>query len=339
MPELEIYIRILAFILGSMVGSFLNVCIVRMPHDKSIVWPGSHCVHCKKSLSWYDNIPLLSYLFLGGRCRYCRQKISVRYFLVELLTASMFLLFYMYFGLEIILLPYLIMLCGFIVATFIDFGHRIIPDQISMGGMFVGLILSAFIPQLHEQYDPGWSYGRCFMWIIIGICFLAALMNFFRYQKEMNKEDLLSEKIFLGSLIFFVVMEAVLFFTTSYLHAHGWSTLARHCQSLDASLLGVLIGGGSIYAMGVLGDWMFKKESMGGGDIKLMAMVGAFLGWKFAILAFFIAPFFGAIYGITSKFLTKDSTIAYGPFLCLGSLLSLFYGNRIIDIIMHGSIM
>ena len=263
--DYENLIRIAVFVFGSMVGSFLNVCIVRMPHEKSIVWPGSHCVYCKKNLSWFDNIPLLSFIFLRGRCRHCNQKISPRYFIVELLTASLFLVFYLHFGRDIILLPYLIMLCGFIVATFIDFGHRIIPDEISVGGMIMGLLFSLAIPSLHGTDSHELALGR--------------------------------------------------------------------------SALGVLIGGGSIYAMGILGDWMFKKESMGGGDIKLMAMVGAFLGWKLAILSFFIAPFLGAIYGIISKLLTKDSTIAYGPFLCLGSLISLFYGNQIIDYLMRGYIM
>ena len=253
------------FIFGSIVGSFLNVCIVRMPHERSIVWPGSHCPHCQKPIAWLDNIPIISYLVLVGSCRHCRNKISFRYVLVELTTAVMFLVFYLYFGRDILLLPYLVMLCGFIVATFVDFGHRIIPDEISVGGMVVGLLLSLAIPSLHG--------------------------------------------------------------TTS------------HELALGRSTLGVLIGGGSIYAMGILGDWMFKKESMGGGDIKLMAMVGVFLGWKLAVLAFFIAPFFGAIYGVVSKILTKDSTIAYGPFLCLGSLISLFYGNRIIDFLTNGYIM
>ena len=94
-----------------------------------------------------------------------------------------------------------------------------------------------------------------------------------------------------------------------------------HLHSIGLSLLGVLVGGGSIYLMGMLGDFLFKKESMGGGDVKLMAMVGAFMGWKMAILAFFIAPFFGAIYGIVEKIRTKDTAIAYGPFLVLGSII------------------
>ena len=263
-------IGVFMFLLGSIVGSFLNVCIVRMPHEKSIVAPRSHCVRCKKMIPWYDNIPFVSYLMLRGRCRFCGEKISVRYFMVELITALIFLFFYRYFGLTAFLWPYLVMMSGFIVATFVDFEHRIIPDEISIGGMIAGLIFSLFIPQLHDVSIDG---------------------------------------------RFFILV---------------------HLHSFGLSLLGVLVGGGSIYLMGMLGDFLFKKESMGGGDVKLMAMVGAFMGWKMAILAFFIAPFFGAIYGIIEKIRTKDTAIAYGPFLVLGAIICLFWGDSIIAWIMRG---
>ncbi len=253
---------LLFFILGSLVGSFLNVCIVRMPKEKSVVTPRSHCVHCQKLIAWYDNVPFFSFLILRGRCRHCSKKISFRYFLVELFTASAFVLFYQHFGLQIILWPYLIMLAGLIVATFVDIEHRIIPDEISVGGMIVGFLLSLAIPQMHG--------------------------------------------------------------TSSHLFSAG------------KSLLGILIGGGSIYLMGLVGDFIFKKESMGGGDVKLMAMIGAFLGWQSALLAFFIAPFFGAALGIIVLIRTKESLIPYGPFLALGALIALFYYQPLISWILSG---
>ena len=257
------------FVLGSIVGSFLNVCIVRMPKESSIVTPASHCMHCGHPIPWFDNIPLVSYFFLMGKCRYCNAKFSFRYFLVELLTASTFLGFYLYFGLAPLLWPYLFMAGCFIVATFVDFEHRIIPDEISIGGMFAGLVFSFFIPQLHvPSGDP--------------------------------------------------------------------SGLALHFQGLYHSIIGVLVGGGSIYAMGVLGDFLFKKESMGGGDVKLLAMIGAFLGWKLAILTFFVAPFFGAVFGIIEKVRTKDSAIPYGPFLVLGALICLFKGKELLAWVLSG---
>ncbi|MFA5059797.1 MAG: prepilin peptidase [Candidatus Omnitrophota bacterium] len=250
------------FILGSMIGSFLNVCIVRMPQERSIVFPRSHCVHCQKQIAWYDNIPFVSYLVLRGKCRFCKKPISFRYFLVEFITAVFFLGFYLYFGLNGQLFAYLVLVCGLIVATFVDLEHRIIPDEISVGGMVVGFILSCALPQLHN--------------------------------------------------------------TNSHLVAMGQSAL------------GILVGGGTIYAMGLLGDLIFKKESMGGGDVKFLAMIGAFLGWKMAVATFFIAPIFGAVAGIIVKIRTKESVIAYGPFLALGALISLFWSGPLIEWFLSG---
>jgi len=262
--DLNYLVGIFIFIIGAMTGSFLNVCIVRLPLEKSVVFPGSHCVACRTPINWYDNIPLISWLLLGGRCRACREKISFRYWLVELLTGVTFFLFYCHYGIQAVLWPYLVMVSGFIVATFVDFEHRIIPDEVSIGGMIVGVVFSLFIPQLHGTHSP-----------------------------------------FLG---------------------------------VGYSLLGLLVGGGAIYLMGVIGDLVFKKETMGGGDVKLMGMVGAFMGWKLALLTFFLAPFFGAGFGIVEKIRTKDSTIAYGPFLIMGALCSLFWGDKIINFILTGGI-
>ena len=258
------------FVFGSIIGSFLNVCIVRMPKEESVVSPRSRCVKCKKMIPWYDNVPLVSYIALGGKCKNCGVKFSFRYFLVEVLTGLTFVGFYLYYGLDILLLPYLFMTCCFIVATMVDFEHRIIPDEISVGGMCVGILMSLFIPEMHIVDVAG--------------------KNFFLVR----------------------------------LH------------SLGLSLLGVLLGGGLIYAMGILGDFLFKKESMGGGDIKLLAMIGAFMGWQLAILTFFVAPLFGAVYGIVEKIRTDDNAIAYGPFLVLGALISLFCGDRILVWILGG---
>jgi leader peptidase (prepilin peptidase)/N-methyltransferase len=260
------------FFLGAIIGSFLNVCIIRWPLEKSVVHPRSHCTQCKKTIPWYDNVPLLSYWILSGRCRFCKAKFSIRYFFVELFNALIYLAFYLHFGLTPVLWPYLFMMSAFLVATFVDFEHRIIPDEVSIGGMVIGIIFSLIIPQLHVA----------------------------------------------GASINFSIV---------------------HLQSLGLSLLGVLIGGGSIYAMGMLGDFMFKKESMGGGDVKLLAMIGAFLGWKLALLTFFVSPFFGAAYGIIEKVRTKDTTIAYGPFLVVGAVISLFYGDVLIERILTGQLL
>jgi len=265
---------IFAFLFGAVIGSFLNVCIHRMPQEGySLVVPGSHCPNCKKPIPWYDNIPLLSYIFLGGKCRNCKAPIRIRYFLVEFLTAVSFAVFYNTFGLTFNLFFYLIFLCGLIVATFIDIQHRIIPDEISVGGIVVGLFLSALkgVSSCPISFNP---------------------------------------------------------------------------KPLLGSLLGVVVGGGIIYLTGVLFDLVYFKllkhppingetESMGGGDVKLLAMIGAFLGWQAAILTFFLAPFFGAIVGVVNLVAKKDHTIPYGPFLSLAAILVLFWGKQLLSLILY----
>ncbi|MCM8795805.1 MAG: prepilin peptidase [Candidatus Omnitrophica bacterium] len=260
--------KIITFIFGSIIGSFLNVCIYRMPQGKSVVWPGSHCPLCEKRIPWYDNIPFISYLLLRGRCRFCRQKISLRYLIVELLTALMFVALLDYFGLTYDFFVYLSLVCLLIIASFVDIKHRIIPDEISLGGILLGFILN---------------------------CIKGLSINPFTYNS----------------------------------------------RPMINSLLGIIIGGAVIYLTGKLFDLFYFKllkrppiqgetESLGGGDVKLLAMIGAFLGWQKALLSFFIAPFFGAIVGIINLIIKKDHTIAYGPFLSLAALISLFWGSRII---------
>lgn len=259
---------ILIFIFGAMIGSFLNVCIHRMPQGESVVWPSSHCPHCKKRIPAYDNIPFISYILLGAKCRFCKGKISLRYPLVELLTALLFLWFFSRWGLSYDFIFYIVFLAGLIIATFVDIKHRIIPDEISLGGIVVGFLLSS-VRGLHL------------------------------------------------------------------------APFAYNPKPMINSFLGIIIGGGIIYMTGFLFDIIYFKllkrppiqgetESMGGGDVKLLAMIGAFLGWKAAVVTFFLAPFLGAIVGVVNLTIKKDHTIPYGPFLALASLGSLFWADRVI---------
>jgi len=247
----EALILILLFVLGGSVGSFLNVCIVRIPEKLSIVMPPSHCPRCKKPIAFYDNIPLLSYMILGGRCRNCKQPIPFRYFVVELLTAAVLPGLYVWYGLTLPLALSFIFCAALIVITFIDLQLQIIPDMISLPG--------------------------------IPLCFLCS----------------------------FVV---------------PWTTPLE-------SAIGILVGGGVLY--GVAAGYYFfrKKEGMGGGDIKLLAMIGAFLGWKGALVALVVGAFAGSIIGITVMLLKgKDMkyAIPFGPFLSLGALCSLLYGTELL---------
>jgi len=263
--------KILVFIFGSIVGSFLNVCIHRMPLGESIVWPHSHCPHCKKKIPSHDNIPFLSYIILKGRCRFCKERISLRYPLVELLTALMFLVVFNRYGLSYDFFIFIVFICGLIIATFVDIQHRIIPDEISVGGIIFGFILIAVkgFNLRPVSYDP---------------------------------------------------------------------------RPMFDSLLGIIVGGGIIYLTGKLFDLVYFKilkrppiqgetESMGGGDVKLLAMIGAFLGWQKVIFVFFLAPFFGAIVGVINLLAKKDHTIPYGPFLSFAAIFSIFWMDKIIRLI------
>jgi len=259
---MEQLLGIFIFMFGAIIGSFLNVCIHRLPKNESIINPPSHCTACGKNIPWYDNIPMLSYLILMGRCRFCKGRISFRYFIVELLTALISYLLFMRFGMTAKFFAYAAFVSGLIVATFVDFEIQEIPDQVSIGGIAAGLILAAIFPSIFD-------------------------------------------------------------------------TASRFAGILN-SILGVAVGGGSIYAMGVLGKLVFRKEAMGGGDVKLMAMIGAFLGWKLVIFTFFVAPIFGAVVGIILKLKDGREIIPYGPYLSLAAVIAAFYGNRILGIFFGG---
>jgi leader peptidase (prepilin peptidase)/N-methyltransferase len=145
------YGPVVSLVVGLCIGSFLNVIIFRLPEERSIVRPRSHCPGCGKTIAWYDNIPVVSYLLLGAKCRGCRMRISPRYPLVELLTGVLFVAIYNRFGVEWMTLVFWIMTAGLIVGTFVDFDHMIIPDSVSIGGMVFGVVASTLVPDLHGQ--------------------------------------------------------------------------------------------------------------------------------------------------------------------------------------------
>jgi leader peptidase (prepilin peptidase)/N-methyltransferase len=245
---MNLFFETFILVLGAVVGSFLNVLIHRLPEEKSIILPASHCPKCRHAIRLYDNIPLVSYLFLRGRCRDCGEAISIRYPLVELLTAIMSLLIFWKFGLSLQYLCAFLFVCSLIAITFIDLDHQIIPDVISLPG--------------------------------IPIFFLAA--------------------VFVMNLRFF-----------------------------DA-FLGFLIGGGILYSIAFVYELITKREGMGGGDIKLLAMIGSFLGWQSLLFVLLISSFAGAFVGITIMIVKGQDmkyAVPFGPFLSLGAVTYLFFGN------------
>jgi len=145
------YFSFIVFVFGACVGSFLNVCIYRIPREESVVAPRSHCPSCGKMIKWYHNVPILSYLLLRGRCRYCGERITPRYFIVEALVGTLFMLVWFEYGFSVLTPVYWMVVSGLVLGTFVDFEHMIIPDRVTIGGIIAGLILSPIIPQLHGE--------------------------------------------------------------------------------------------------------------------------------------------------------------------------------------------
>jgi leader peptidase (prepilin peptidase)/N-methyltransferase len=252
----------LIFLFGAVIGSFLNVCIARIPNDESVVHPASHCPKCKKPISFYDNIPLISYLVLRGRCRDCGERISLRYFVVELLTALLALALFDRFGLSYSFFVSFLLVAALIVISFIDLDVRIVPDVISLPGIVCGLVLSVL----------------------------------------------------------------------------GYFLIGRNSELIPSplsSLVGIVSGGGFLLATA----WLYEKitgvEGMGGGDIKLLAMIGAFLGWPSVPVTLFIASLIGSIVGVTCMLLTgagRRLALPFAPFLCAGAALFIFFGDDLIGL-------
>ncbi|GMR04798.1 MAG: A24 family peptidase [Thermodesulfobacteriota bacterium] len=241
----------LPFIFGAVVGSFLNVCIYRVPARISIVTPSSRCPVCKRHIPFYLNIPVLSYIVLGGKCRYCRVPISWQYPLVELLTGFSAIALFMWFWPAPEVFFYFAFLCALIVITFIDLEHRIIPDVISIPGVVIG-------------------FGASF--------FTAAP----------------------GPL---------------------------------GSLIGIVLGGAVLMSIAAAYYFITGKEGMGGGDIKLLAMIGAFVGWKGVLFTLFSASLIGAVFGVAIIVISGKGgkyALPFGPFLAAGAAVYIFYGHAIV---------
>lgn len=260
----------IVFLFGLVIGSFLNVCIVRMPQEVSVVRPASRCPRCGTPLRWYDNVPIVSFLLLRGKCRTCRLPISWRYPLVELLNGLLAVLSIAVFGLNAEGLIVAFLCSCLLVITFIDLDHQIIPDVITIPGMVIGLALAPLYMTALDVPVP------------LGLApdappYVAALVN---------------------------------------------------------SAIGLLLGGGPLWLIGFAWEKLRKVEAMGGGDVKLMAMMGSFFGWKNALLTIMLGAFAGSIVGITLMALKRhqaEQKIPFGPFLAAGALLALFLGDDILS--------
>jgi leader peptidase (prepilin peptidase)/N-methyltransferase len=237
-------------LIGLVIGSFLNVCIHRLPRRTSIVSPGSQCPHCGYVLRWYDNVPVLSYVLLGGRCRGCKARISARYPIVELITMAVFVAHGLVFGIDIMLVPRLLFACALIVLFAIDLEHHLLLDVITLPGIVVGLAFSLLLP-------PG----------------------------------------------------------------------------IQSAIIGVLVGGGVLWLIGEAYYRYAGEEGMGGGDVKMLAMIGAFLGWKLAVLTLVFSSLAGSLVGllvIATRRGGMKYALPYGTFLAIGALVASLFGDQIV---------
>src|SRR5213593_2924353 len=290
------------FTFGSIVGSFLNVCIHRMPRGESIVSPPSHCPQCNYSIPWHLNIPLVTWLMLGGKCKNCGAPISVRYFLVELLTAVLFLSCWLAFGRQspALALVYCVLLAGFVVATFIDFEHFIIPDEITLGGIAAGFVASFFVPMLHQVETRADSLKLCFAGAIVGGGLVYGILRL--------------GKLLYGRQRFELAPGTKVFFTETSVKFPD-----KEIPYEDI-----------FYRKS---DTVVPREAMGLGDVKFMAAIGALLGWQAVIFSLMLSAIIGATVGITLIAMRRSewsSRLPYGPYIALAASIWVFSGNRIL---------
>jgi len=241
---------VIAALFGLVIGSFLNVCIYRLPRDQSVVWPASRCTTCGREIAWYENVPVLSWLALRGRCRTCGERISVMYPIVEAATGALFALTAAHFGITPLFVVRALFGCAMIVLFVIDLQHQILPNEITVPGIVAGLAASVFL-------EPGWR----------------------------------------------------------------------------EALIGAVAGGGSLWLIASAYRWLRGRDGLGFGDVKMLAMIGAFLGWKAMLLTLVFASFTGSLIALllmAARRADWQSRLPLGTFLAIGAVLASVYGDSVV---------
>jgi leader peptidase (prepilin peptidase)/N-methyltransferase len=343
---------VIFFVFGSIVGSFLNVCIHRMPLGQSIVSPPSHCPHCQYSIPWFLNVPLVTWLYLQGKCRNCAAPISIRYFLVELLTAVTFLSCWLVFGHQSALLAliYSIFLAGLITATFIDFEHFIIPDEITIGGAVVGFLCSFLMPGLHGESSLIAGMKASFLGIAVGAGLIYFILRLGKLMFGRQKLELpLDTKIIFTETAVHLPDKEILYEDLFYRQSDTIALQARTVELVDRCYQNVrvrlspaqlVIGEENLkpeevpHLEAVSTEIVLPREAMGLGDVKFMAAIGAFLGWKSVVFSLMVSSIIGSVVGIGLILLGKQawsSRLPYGPYIAMAAAIWVFAGKAIIQ--------
>ena len=339
------------FAFGCMVGSFLNVCIYRMPLGLGVTSsPPSHCPHCKCSIPFYLNVPLLSWLSLRGKCHKCGSTISVRYFAVELLTGVAFLACWLMFGHASAWLAAgnCLFLAGLITATFIDFEHFIIPDEITLGGAVAGFGISFFLPQLHGVKSGAQGMVQSLIGIAVGggIVYAVVRLGKVLFGRQKIKLDADTKIVFTETALCLPDQE-IPYEEIFYRKSDSVMLAARTVALIDRSYRDVTVrltshrltlGEEKIdpetvpYLEAVCSELVLPREAMGLGDVKFMAGIGAFLGWQGAVFSLLASCFIGAAVGfalILSRKREWSSRVPYGPYIALAAAIWLFGGKNL----------
>jgi leader peptidase (prepilin peptidase)/N-methyltransferase len=343
------------FVFGCIVGSFLNVCIYRLPQEgMSIVTPKSHCPHCKYSIPFYLNIPLVTWLALRGRCKNCGAPISPRYFIVELLSGMAFLSCWLKFGdpnhpfqSMPIALVYAVFLAGLIVATFIDFEHFIIPDEITLGGMIVGFIASFLLPSLHDAktLTAGMLQSLIGMGAGAGIVYVILRLGKLLFGRQRLKWPVETKIVFSETAVCLPDREIPydeLFYRQSdviVLRARTVELVDRGYKNvvvrLSPSLLEIgdeKINPGDVLCMeATSAEIVLPREAMGMGDVKFMGAIGAFISWQGVLFSLMISSIIGSIVGVTLILMRRrewSSRMPYGPYIALAAAIWIFGGKK-----------
>jgi leader peptidase (prepilin peptidase)/N-methyltransferase len=349
------------FAFGCVVGSFLNVCIHRMPRDESIIHPPSHCPNCGYSIPWYLNIPLVTWLWLRGRCANCKKEISMRYFLVEGLTGTVFALCWLFFGHQSpgSAVVHCILIAGLIAATFIDFEHFIIPDEITLGGTAVGFILAFFVPSSHLSFPffrpdqkPGAAMLDSFWGIVVGAGVVYGILRlgkllFGRYKLVLAP----------GSRIFFTETALKLpsgempyedlFYRpgdTVRIEADQVELIDRCYKKVELRLQPKRLRIGSdtfdpekvLHLEAVTDHVVLPREAMGLGDVKFMAAIGAFLGWPAVLFSLALSSVIGSLAGVALIVMRKrewSARMPYGPYIAVAAVIWIFGGYKWLKLI------